>query len=174
MREPACRQPNVSGRTPPRSLGPTPESPGPLRPVVPRNACVLAFDFGVRWIGVAVGDTETRIAHPLTTIDALATRERFEQIAALVNEWQPGRLVVGLPLAVDGERIPTTDRADRFSRQLGGRFRLPVHRVDERYTSVAATSELATLGHGQQARRLLEHAYAARIILEGYFHDHAA
>ena len=103
-------------------------------------AGLLAFDFGLRYIGVAVGDTQTRLAHPLEFIDAEANAARFARIAALIAEWQPATLVVGLPLSMDGTEHDMTRRARRFARQLEGRFGLPVFEVDERYSTTEALS----------------------------------
>ena len=103
-----------------------------------QDSTVLAFDFGTRRIGVAVGDLATRIAHPLATIEDEREAARFEAIAALVAEWKPARLVVGLPVHADGTPHETTARAQRFGRQLAGRTGLPVDYADERHTTLAA------------------------------------
>jgi putative holliday junction resolvase len=132
------------------------------------SSTILAFDFGERFIGVAVGDDGTRLAHPLTTIESRTEAERFARIGRLIEEWRPGRLVVGEPLSLDGDRHALTDRADRFSRQLNGRFGLPVYRVDERLTSVEAQRILSEMGRGGRSDKLLVHPMAARLILEAY------
>ncbi|MCX8114526.1 MAG: Holliday junction resolvase RuvX [Burkholderiaceae bacterium] len=95
---------------------------------------VLAFDFGARRIGVAIGNTLTRQARPLAIVDAEGDA-RWARIAALIAEWQPARLVVGIPRHPDGAAHEMTVRCERFARQLEGRYRLPVERVDERYSS---------------------------------------
>lgn len=95
---------------------------------------VLAFDFGARRIGVAIGNTVTRDARPLAVIDATGSA-RWDRIAALVDEWQPAQLVVGIPRHPDGAPHEMTQRCERFARQLEGRYRRPVARVDERYSS---------------------------------------
>ena len=100
----------------------------------------LAFDFGTRRVGVATGNTLTRSATPLRTI-AAEGEPRFDAIAALITEWQPDALVVGVPLHPDGAPHDNTERARRFARQLHGRFKLPVHEVDERYTTTDAASD---------------------------------
>ena len=100
----------------------------------------LAFDFGTRRVGVATGNTLTRGATPLRTI-AVEGEQRFTAIAALVAEWQPDALVVGVPFHPDGAPHDNTERARRFARQLHGRFKLPVHEVDERYSTTEAASE---------------------------------
>jgi putative holliday junction resolvase len=101
---------------------------------------LLAFDFGTRRIGVATGNTLTRSATPLRTVAAEGER-RFDAIAALIKEWQPDALVVGVPFHPDGAPHDNTERARRFGRQLHGRFHLPVHEVDERYTTTQAASD---------------------------------
>lgn len=133
---------------------------------------ILAFDFGTRRIGVAVGEQETGTAHPLETIDAEDNATRFARITALVQEWRPARLVVGLPLTPDGVEHEMTRRCRRFSHQLVGRYGLPVHWVDERYTSVDAASRLheaygVRIGSGHNKAAL--DALAAQRILLDYF-----
>ena len=123
---------------------------------------VLAFDFGLKRIGVAVGEAELGTAHPLAPIDAPG----FDSISKLVSEWRPSQLVVGLPVAANGAH-PLAKRVERFARQLEGRFRLPVARVDERFTSVEAQSRLKGLKY-----KALD-SVAAQLILEQYF-DQAA
>jgi putative Holliday junction resolvase len=97
----------------------------------------LAFDFGTRRVGVASGNRVLGHAQPLKTL-ALEGDARFEAIARLIAEWQPDALVVGVPFHPDGAAHDNTRRARRFARQLHGRFRLPVHEVDERYTTTEA------------------------------------
>jgi putative holliday junction resolvase len=99
----------------------------------------LAFDFGVKRIGVASGNSLTRVAQPLRTVAAIGDA-RFDAIGRLIVEWQPDALVVGVPFHPDGATHDNTDRARRFARQLHGRFKLPVHEVDERYTTTEAAS----------------------------------
>ena len=100
----------------------------------------LAFDFGTRRVGVATGNTLTRGATPLRTV-AAEGEPRFSAIAALIKEWQPHALVVGVPFHPDGAPHDNTERARRFARQLHGRFKLPVHEVDERYSTTEAASD---------------------------------
>ncbi|MDA1118443.1 MAG: Holliday junction resolvase RuvX [Proteobacteria bacterium] len=124
---------------------------------------VLAFDFGLKRIGVAVGEPELGTAHPLPGIAAPG----FAAIEKLVKEWRPATLVVGLPVAERGEH-PMARRVQRFARQLEGRFRLPVAQVDERYTSVEAESLL------RGTRRKAIDSVAAQLILEQYFYGQPA
>jgi putative Holliday junction resolvase len=135
------------------------------------DATVLAFDFGTRRIGVAVGNTLTRRAHPLTTIEGERNDERFAAIAALVAEWQPGMLVVGLPTHADGSAHDMTLRAQRFARQLDGRFGLPVAMVDERWTTEAAQSAQDAAGAAGRKGRAVRDQVAAQLILQSWFDE---
>ena len=98
------------------------------------DAVVLGFDFGARRIGVAIGNSVTREARPLAVIDAQGA-VRWARIAALIAEWQPAQFVVGIPRHPDGAAHEMTERCERFARQLEGRYRRAVARVDERYSS---------------------------------------
>ena len=128
-----------------------------LAPFSPQALFLLAFDFGSRRIGVASGNTLTQAAAPLATI-ASQGEARFDAIAALIAQWRPAALVVGVPFHPDGAAHVNTARARRFGRQLRARFGLPVHEVDERYTTVEARAAGA---------RDLD-ARAAALILEQY------
>jgi len=138
-----------------------------------REATVLAFDFGTRRIGVAVGNTLLRVARPLTTIAAEANAARFAAVAALVDEWKPDVLVVGLPVHADGVPHEMTARAERFARQLEGRFALKVARVDERYTTQDAEATLAAAGIRAGGRKAARDEVAAQLILQSWFDDPA-
>jgi putative Holliday junction resolvase len=131
-----------------------------------KSGTLLAFDFGTRRIGVAVGDWETRLAHPLEVIDAEDNDTRFGRIAALIAEWRPTDLVVGLPLSMEGEEHDLTRRARRFSNQLHGRFGLPVDMVDERLTSFEADLRLREAGVKGRDRKGLDDTLAAQQILQ--------
>jgi putative Holliday junction resolvase len=134
-----------------------------------RQGTVLAFDFGTRKIGVAVGNTVVRAAHPLTTIAVEANAARFAAIAALIGEWAPAMLVVGRPVHADGTEHEMTARAERFARRLEGRFALPVERMDERFTTRAAAARLADEGVHGRARRAVQDEVAAQLILQAWF-----
>lgn len=101
------------------------------------HACFLAFDFGLKRTGVAVGNRLTRTATPQPSLVAQGDA-RWPLIAARIAEWQPDALVVGVPLHPDGAAHENTARARKFARQLRGRFGLPVHEVDERYSTTEA------------------------------------
>ncbi len=130
---------------------------------MPAPATLLAFDYGTRRTGVAVGNTLLRRAQPLATLVAEG-EALFAKAEPLIRQWQPAALVVGIPLHPDGAAHETTRRAERFARRLGGRFGLPVHRVDERYSTAEA---LAAGARGEAAD-----AAAAAILLEQYFREH--
>ena len=130
---------------------------------------VLAFDFGTRRIGVAVGNTLVRVAHPLTTIADESNAARFAAIASLIGEWQPAVLVVGRPLHADGTAHDMTARAERFARQLEGRVGLPVARVDERLTTVDAEAALVAAGIRATERKAVRDQAAAQRILQSWF-----
>ena len=120
----------------------------------------LAFDFGTRRVGVATGNSLTRTATPLTTVSAEG-EARMAKIGALIAEWRPTALVVGVPRHPDGVAHANTERARRFGRQLNARFGLPVHEVDERYTTTDA----------KRAGAADLDAAAAAIILEQHLAD---
>ena len=115
----------------------------------------LAFDFGTRRVGVASGNTLLGLAQPLRTI-AAEGEARFAAIAALLREWQPDALVVGVPLHPDGAPHEQTRRARRFANQLRGRFGLAVHEVDERYTTTEALAAGASDADAAAAALILE------------------
>ncbi|MGB8437431.1 MAG: Holliday junction resolvase RuvX [Burkholderiales bacterium] len=138
-----------------------------------RSETLLAFDFGERYLGVAVGDTEVGMAHPLASIDARAAAARFRAVAEFIAVWKPTRLVVGLPLTLDGEAHDVTRKAERFARQLQGRFGLPVTMQDERLSSVEAESRLRAVGRGARRYKDLTHPVAAQVILQAYLDDAA-
>ncbi len=122
---------------------------------------VMAFDYGLRRVGVAVGNTVTKLGQPLKTIAAPNSDGLFREIENLLEEWVPNQLVVGLPMHPDGTEHEMTSKAKRFGNQLHGRFGVPVSWVDERYTS-------AVLEGNAQMRDNLDSHSAVRI-LEQYF-----
>lgn len=167
---------------------PPPGEPMPSAPgrgardgALPQTGSVLAFDFGVKRIGVAVGillDDRRGVgrcgpARALTMIESEANDARFSAIAALIAEWQPVLLLVGRPLNDDGTPDDMTARCERFAKQLRGRFRLPVENVDERFSSTAADASLRQRGLSWQQRKAWIDAEAALIILHSWFDTHA-
>jgi putative Holliday junction resolvase len=135
---------------------------------------LLAFDFGERHIGVAVGDSETRLAHPVGHIEATRDELRLERIGVLVTEWRPSRFVVGLPVSLDGGEHLMTGRARRFGRRLYAHFGIPVDYADERLTSAAAEELLRREGRGGRRHKHEAHALAAQIILQSYLDERRA
>jgi putative Holliday junction resolvase len=124
---------------------------------------VFGFDFGVKRIGIAMGNTLTGQAQPLSVIKAVDNATRFKLIGELIEQWKPARLVVGEPRHPDGAEHDMTLRSRRFANQLHGRFKLPVDLVDERYSSAVIPAK----------RGEVIDAKAAAIILQQYFDDHA-
>ena len=123
----------------------------------------LSFDFSLKRVGVASGNALTGTATPLMTLTQDGDA-RFTAIGKLIAEWQPDALVVGVPRHPDGAPHDNTRRAERFARQLAGRFGLPVHEVDERYT----TTEARSFGARDAD------AAAAALILEQFLREHQA
>jgi len=105
---------------------------------MPDSGPVLGFDFGERRIGIAVGQRITGTATPLTTIISKNQNPDWDAIGELIREWQPEALVVGMPYHLDGNDTRLSERIRKFCRQLEGRYRLPVHQIDERLSSAEA------------------------------------
>ncbi|PUA20537.1 Holliday junction resolvase RuvX [Glaciimonas sp. PCH181] len=122
---------------------------------------ILGFDFGLKRVGVAVGNTLLKQAQPLTIISAISNDAKFIEIATLLKEWQPTRCIVGLPLHPDGAPHEMSVRCRRFANQLHGRYGVAVVLVDERYSSAVI----------QHQRGELIDDRAAAIILQQYFDD---
>lgn len=123
---------------------------------------VIAFDFGLKRIGVAVGNTLLKQATPLQIIEAATNDAKFAAISEVLTEWQPDRLVVGLPLHPDGAEHEMSVRCRRFANQLHGRYGIPAVLVDERYTSAVL--------HQQRGEHV--DSDAAALILQQYFDQH--
>jgi putative holliday junction resolvase len=136
---------------------------------------ILAFDFGEKRIGVAVGNDLLRRAQPLVTIPSTPVAERFAAIERLVAQWQPEQLVAGIAYAADGSEHDMTRRCTRFANQLEGRFNVPVARVDERYSSLDADELARKLRRSGELRQggPTDHL-AAAVILERFFADNHA
>lgn len=124
---------------------------------------ILGFDFGLKRIGVAVGNTILRQAQPLSIISAETNDAKFAAVGALLGEWQPALCVVGLPSHPDGEPHEMTQRCRRFANQLHGRFGVETVLVDERYSSAVLSKK--------RGERIDDQA--AAIILQQYFDEHA-
>lgn len=129
----------------------------------------LAFDFGERRIGVAIGNDLTETANALTAIDATNDDGRFAAISVLVKDWTPNAFVVGRPAHPDGKAHAMTARCEKFARQLEGRFDRPAYLVDERYTSVDAAHALSGSKLTGQRKKQAIDAEAAAQILRRFF-----
>ena len=136
-----------------------------------RAGTVLAFDFGERRIGVAVGEIQLGMAHPLATIEAESNDDRFARIEKLLAEWHPVLLLVGLPLAMDGSEHAMTALARRFAQRLEGRYGIETRLVDERLTSVEAERQVREMGRDVRTSRAKVDQLAARLILESYLNQ---
>lgn len=135
------------------------QSPGPT--------LFLAFDFGLKRIGVAFGNALTKTAQGVAVVDAAGETQRFAKIEELIKQWQPEGLVVGVPRQPDGEESELTRRCERFARQLEGRFALPCATVDERYTS--AVIERCMGGKTAREQKGRVDMGSACLILEQFF-----
>ncbi|MDP9065937.1 MAG: Holliday junction resolvase RuvX [Pseudomonadota bacterium] len=146
--------------------------------IVPAGAppkVIIAFDFGRRRIGVACADTISRTARPVAAIANTAAGPDWARVDATIRAWQPGLLVVGLPLNVDGSESPLAAAVRSFAAALAGRAALPVDLIDERYSSLDAAARLAAnRASGLRTRRVRKEdvdAMAACIILERWLHQ---
>jgi putative holliday junction resolvase len=146
----------------------TAHPPSPI-PQYPRTGTVLAFDFGTRRIGTAVGDFELRLAHPLSVITGSDNRARFAAIERLIAEWRPVMLAVGVPSHPDGREHAVGTLARRFAQRLRGRFGLAVALVDEHLTSDDAERALRVAGARGARLASRVDAVAAQRILEAFF-----
>jgi putative pre-16S rRNA nuclease len=126
---------------------------------------LLGFDYGRRRIGVAVGQTITATANPLVTISCRDFKPDWNSIEKLMLEWEPEALVVGMPINMDGSDHELRDRVLRFSRQLHGRFLVPVHNIDERLSSYEAESR------EEDSRQFGVDSVSAQVILETWFNQ---
>lgn len=132
---------------------------------------ILAFDFGEKRIGVATGETLLASAHPLSVIHAESNEDRLNAVAKLVTEWQPERLVVGLPTHADGTPHEMTRLAHKFGERLHKKFKLPVSYADERLTSLDAEARLRETGRNSKSAKPLLDAVAAQLILQTWFEN---
>jgi putative Holliday junction resolvase len=132
---------------------------------------LLAFDFGTKSIGVAVGQQLTGTARPLTALKAQDGVPDWTQIERLLQEWQPQQVVVGLPLNMDGSEQPLTARARKFANRLHGRFGVQVVLHDERLSTVEARADLFARGGYKALTKGSVDSLSAVIILESWFEN---
>lgn len=132
---------------------------------------LLGFDYGWKSIGVAVGRTFTRQAQALDAVSARSGEPDWQTLDKMMVEWKPDELVVGLPLNMDGTRQRTTKQAEKFGKQLQGRYNLPLHFVDERLTSRAARNELEQNTTRRSKLKQATDMLSAQIILQNYLNQ---
>lgn len=135
---------------------------------------ILAFDYGLKSIGVAVGQRLTGTASTLKALKAQDGTPNWEQIEALLKEWRPELVVVGLPLNMDGSEQPFTARVHKFINRLHGRFGVKVIAQDERLTTVDARAELFSQGGFKKLSKDAVDCYSAKLILESWFDNNPA
>ena len=131
----------------------------------------LGFDVGERFLGIAVGSRHTRLAEPLTTLHVARQTPDWQALDRLVGEWKPDGLVVGLPLNMDGSPNRMTRLARAFGEQLGERYNLPVHMVDERLSTRAAVDSLIEAGVPVRRHRQKVDRLAAQTILQAFLNE---
>lgn len=142
----------------------TTAAPKPLR-------LLLGFDYGTKQIGVAVGQVITGQARELCILKAQNGVPDWQKVEALLKEWQPDAIVVGLPLNMDGTRSEMSERAEKFARRLNGRFNLPVHTHDERLTTYEAKGHRLQQGQNSGYRDRPVDALAAALLLQGWLEE---
>jgi len=143
-----------------------------VKPVVSHQGIVLGFDFGMKRIGVAVGQTTTCTANPLPILPAKQGIPDWQQVTKLLKEWQPVALIVGLPLNMDGTKQVITAAALGFANALKQQASLPVYTVDERLTTVAARAQLFEKGGYRHLQQNPVDSVAAQIILSDWLKNY--
>lgn len=146
----------------------------PTKPLIEPPKTVLGFDFGMKYIGVAIGQSITKTASPLTTLLAKDGIPKWDEIQSLINHWHPHHLVVGIPLNMDGTEQPITLCARRFKNRLVEKFRLPTDTIDERLTTWEAKNR-ALLEAKQRDLKIADndiHGLAAMILIEQWMSEH--
>lgn len=133
---------------------------------------LLGFDYGTKQIGVAVGQAITGQARELCVLKAQNGVPDWNKVEALIKEWQPDAIVVGLPLNMDGTPSEMSERAEKFARRLHGRYQLPVHTYDERLTTFEAKGQRLAQGQRGGYRDNPVDALAAALLLEGWLEQH--
>ncbi len=129
---------------------------------------LLGFDFGMKRIGVAVGQTVTKTARPLATIQAVGGTPQWDDIKKVVATWHPDALVIGIPFNMDGSEQPLTQAAKRFAEALKQQCQLPVFGIDERLSSVAAKDKVFSSGGYKALKKTQIDSVAAQLILQNW------
>lgn len=140
-----------------------------------RNNRILGFDYGSKRIGIATGNTVTKTSQPLVTIVSGSSGPNWQEIERIVNEWNPGLLVVGLPISMEGNETDISRKARKFGASLSGRVTLDVIYVDERLTSTEADQIIKNMTPNRKKiskkHISMRDNLAAQLILETYFED---
>ncbi len=129
---------------------------------------ILAFDFGLARIGVAIGQTVTHTASPLETLKAKDGKPDWDKLSSLLTKWQPEKVLVGEPFNMDGSDQEITKRARKFANQIHGRFGVQVEMMDERLSSAAAREEIFEFGGYKKLKKSQIDSIAAALILESW------
>ncbi|MEZ9199003.1 Holliday junction resolvase RuvX [Shewanella sp. 10N.286.54.B9] len=132
---------------------------------------VLGFDYGTKSIGIAIGEGLTASARPLMSIKAIDGIPKWEEIGAIIDEWKPDVVVVGLPLNMDGTEQEITQRAKKFANRLNGRFGVKIATQDERLTTADAKARLFEMGGYKALTKGQVDAMSAVLIIESYFEN---
>ena len=130
---------------------------------------ILSFDFGEKRIGVAIGNSITKISHPLETINTSKNTERYKLIELLLKTWEPVKLVIGYPLNDDGTLSKMSLLAKKFGIKLTNKYKIPIAMIDERFTSSEADLELKKIEKNFKKRKIVVDQVAAMIILDSFF-----
>ena len=153
--------------TSPRTL------PRSSQPTLPAHSTVMAFDFGEKRIGVAIGNVSIGVATPLTTVHAESNVDRLAAVGKLVGEWQPALFVVGQPHHADDQPHEVAHLAKKFGNRLQENFKRPVAYVDETLSSMEASRALVERGiTGREQKDKLD-AFAAAVILQSWLDEYA-
>lgn len=133
------------------------------------NKLLLAFDFGMKKIGVAVGQTVTKTARPLSNLKAQKGEPDWSEVDKLIHSWKPDEIIVGIPLNMDGTKQPITDSANQFAESLRKRYEIKVCGMDERLTTKSAREEIFSRGGYKALQKGQIDSVAAKLILEAWF-----
>jgi putative Holliday junction resolvase len=135
---------------------------------------ILSFDFGEKRIGVAIGNSITKISHPLETINTSKNTERYKLIELLLKTWEPVKLVIGYPLNDDGTLSKMSLLAKKFGIKLTNKYKIPIAMIDERFTSSEADLELKKIEKNFKKRKIVVDQVAAMIILDSFFQNNSS
>ncbi|MBA2655243.1 MAG: Holliday junction resolvase RuvX [Gammaproteobacteria bacterium] len=133
-----------------------------------RSLTFIAFDFGTKKMGVAVGQTITMTANPINCLSVNKGLPDWSRISALIDEWHPAGFIVGIPLNMDSSSQSVTFKAKRFAKELNNQFNLPVHEIDERLTTLEARQQLFELGGYKALKQISVDSFAAKLMLEAW------